>query len=1080
MGDQAVERAQRELGRIVTGILVCFTLSGMSGLVYEVVWVRMLGLVFGHTVFAITTVLAAFMAGLGLGSFLLGRSADRQARPLRIYGLLEIGIGLSCLAVPFVMPGVTALYLALHRALALSFLAFSLAQFVLVFLVLLVPTTLMGATLPVLSRFVVADGESVGARVGVLYALNTFGAVLGTALAGYGMLPTFGMQGTVYLAATLNIGLGVLALVYDLHARMLAPSERTGAPTADEAAARGAAAPSLPALAAATIVGLGLSGAASMIYEIAWTRALSLVLGSSTYAFTSMLLAFLVGIAGGSAVFSRLARRRAVDPLAFAFVQLGIALTAILILPAFGQLPDLLLRVFAISLAPTFVLVVQVLVSILVMIAPTLLMGASFPCAVSVAARGVRHVGHDVGRIYAVNTLGAIVGSVAGGFVLIPLVGVATTVKVAVVVNLVVGCGLALLALPLAGRWRLATAGALTVATALAVVAVPAWNRSVMASGVTVYARLYTKLAGTTIGLGEVFAAEKLLFYEDGISSTVSVHKRGDNTYLRVNGKTDASTSGDMHTQLMLGHLPMLTHPHPRRVLVIGLGSGVTVGAVAEHPVERIDVVEIEPAVVRAARFFAGVNHDALADPRVHVTIADARNFLLSTSQQYDVIISEPSNPWIGGVATLFSDEFYALARSRLAREGIMLQWVHAYGLVPADLQMVVNTFQRSFPATSLWHAEGPGDVLLLGREQVRALDLQRVRAIYRENATLREELNGLGFRSAEAMLADFTLNEMDATRYAQNGDINSDDLLPLEFSAPRSLHLDTAELNFRTMMSFRTSDKPILTPASGTLDTAGIRYDLGMAYARQSLVGPAIAEFRNAITLDPAHVPARIELARMERIANRPLPALENLEIVLRRDPRNAEAYYELAQVYAGQQLPARAVELAGKAVAFGPGVARYHALYATMLEDGGRNEEAVTQYLAARQDEPREASVLDGLGNVYIKQGRAAEAVTVLREAVGYHPQDARLQQRLGAAYLAAHRGVEAVEVLTRAVRENPTFAPGYVNLGLAYEASGDTDAAIGALERALALDPAQVAASQRLSGLYAKVYGPQVMGR
>lgn len=1072
------DEAQRQLRRILIGVILCFTLSGVTGLVYEVLWVRMLGLVFGHTVFAITTVLAAFMAGLGLGSFLLGRSIDRQTRPLRIYGMLEIGIGLSCLAVPFVMPFVSALYLALHRALSLSFFAFSLAQFALIFLLLLVPTTLMGATLPVLSRFFAHEGTAVGRGVGFLYALNTFGAVLGTAFAGYFLLPSFGMRGTVYLAATLNIGLGVLAMIYDLHVQSLglaapAPGQAARGDAPDDA--RGFS----RVLAALTVVGLGLSGAASMIYEIAWTRALSLILGSSTYAFTSMLLAFLVGIALGSALFSRWWGHRPVDPLAFGFIQLGIGLSAVLILPAFGRLPDVLLRILAISLAPTFVIVVQVAVSIVAMIVPTLLIGASFPCAINVAARGFRHVGQDVGRIYAVNTLGAILGTVAGGFVLIPVMGVANTVKVGVMLNVLVGVILAIVSMPIASRRRLTAAAALTVLTLAALVSVPAWNRAVMASGVSVYAKTYASL-GTGVTLSDALVEDNLLLYEDGISATVTIHQRGGNIYLKVNGKTDASTGADMHTQLMSGHLPILAHPDPKFVLVVGLGSGVTVGAVAAHPVERIDVVEIEPAVVRGSRFFAGANRNALEDPRVHLTIADARNFLLSTTRKYDIIISEPSNPWIGGIAALFSEEFYEIARSRLRPGGVMLQWIQGYRIVPADLQMVVATFQRAFPATSIWHGHGIGDNLLLGRQQIRPLDLERVRAVYRTNTAFRQDLTMLGLHSPEAILADFILNEVDAGRYAQNADLNTDDLLPLEFSAPRSLHLDTARLNFQVMLGFRTSEFPVFTPGSGSLDSARIRYDLGVAYVKQQMAEPAAIQFQRAVTLDPGHLPAWLELARLQRVLNRPLQSHASIDAVLRRDPNNAEAYFELGQLYGLQQLPDRALELVGKAVALAPKEAKYHLYYASLLESHGRDAEALSHYLTARRDRPREVAVLDGLGQLYLKQGRPGEAVAVLQEAAGYHPENPALQDRLGTAYLAANRGPEAVAALKRAVKQRPMFAPSHVNLGYAHAANGDSQAAIEALERGLALDPALTGASQKLSGLYVKVYGSRSIGK
>ncbi len=1074
--------SQRELKQILAGVLVCFFLSGATGLVYEVLWIRMLGLVFGHTVFAITTVLTAFMAGLGLGSFLLGRIADRQQHPLFLYGLLEAGIGLFCLLIPWLLPWVETLYLALARSLQLSFFAFSLAQFALIFLLLLIPTTLMGGTLPVLSRFFVTDEGSLGKRVGLLYALNTFGAVLGTAFAGYSLLPSVGMRGTLYLAAPLNIGLGLLVIAYDRHLRRLGPTgSREGAAPRQQTLPEIMRPPNVSArLIGLTVIGLGLSGAASMIYEVAWTRALSLVIGSSTYAFTAMLLAFLSGIALGSALFSRLSGEQRIGPGVFGLIELGIGLSALLILPAFEKMPDLLLRAFTVSLAPDFVLIVQVLLSIAAMLVPTLLIGASFPCAVQVAARGVDRVGLDVGRIYAVNTLGAIAGTFVAGFILIPTIGAQSAVKVAVLLNLAIGSAIAIGSAPASSVWQWGSAAGLSVAILAGLAWMPAWNQAVMASGVAVYAPQYQGFVGK-VELARAFPNSRLLFYEDGLSATVTVHRAGAVTSLRINGKTDASTGADMHTQLMSGHLPLLVHPKPKAILIIGLGSGVTVGAVAQHPVERIDVVEIEPAVVKASRFFARENREALKDPRVHLAIADGRNFLLSTPRRYDVIISEPSNPWIDGLAALFSQEFYALAKRRLNPGGIMLQWVQGYGFLPSDLKMVVRTFRTAFPATSIWHAAGPSDYLLLGQEESRPLDLGRIKAEYEATPSLREDMERLGFRSPYALLADFLLAEPDAARYVLNADLNTDDLLPLEFSAPRSLYLDTASLNFKILKSFKSSEFPLLSPDGlRQLDSPEVRHDLGVAHARKGLFAEAAAEFEKALGRDPVHLRSLLELGKVQLRLNLPLKAVESFEAALRRDPKNAEAYFQLALAYQAQQLFPKALLFSSKAVALKPQDTSYRGHLAGLLHAQGRYQEAVEHYLVARRDKPKDIGILDGLGAAYLKQGKALEAIRVLEEALSYQPENPFLHQRIGNAYLAMNQHTEAVRALKQAIRYSPMLTQAHIDLGYAYVAKGDLVKAIRAFEKGLSLDPLQARASQALGELYRKVYGSPTDGR
>jgi len=1057
-----VNPSERERGRILTGVLACFFFSGLTGLVNEVLWIRMLGLVFGHTVFAITTVLAAFMGGLGLGSFLFGRLADRDPRPLRTYGLIEIGVGVSCLLVPVVLPGVAATYLGLHRALGLSYFGFNLVQFVLVFAVLLVPTTLMGATLPVLSRFFARDEATLGRRVGMLYALNTFGAVAGTALAGYGLLPLFGTQGTLYLTATVTLGVGALAVVFSAHLQQL----DQGAPPGDQVMAVSAApAGKRPLLVTVTALGLGVSGAASMIYEIAWTRALALVLGSSVYAFTAMLVAFLVGIALGSAVYSRI-RGAAPAPASFALVQLGVATSALLILPFFERIPELVLRAFSVSARPGFVMAVQVALSIAAMLVPTLLIGASFPCAVAIVVRRMQHVGLDVGRLYSVNTLGAIVGTVLAGFALIPLVGAQTTVKVAIVLNVLTGVAVLAVAGSAIGRRGWTAAGAMLGVTAVAWVAVPAWSAATMTSGMAIYGHRAGQPGGGLPPTPDV------VFYEDGASATVSVHRAAGITFLRVNGKTDASTGLDMHTQTMSAHLPLLAHPDPKSVLIIGLASGVTAGAAAQHPVERVDVVEIEPAMLRAAKFFDPENRGVLNHPRVRIIVGDGRNFLLGTEERYDVIISEPSNPWIRGLATLFSREFYALAASRLKPGGVMLQWVQGYGFHPDDFRMVVATYREAFPAVSIW-STSTGDYLLLGRAAPAPVDFARITAAWQALPALREDMTRVGLRSPYALLADFLLSEADTERFAAIGDVNTDDRLPLEFSAPRNLHAETTLLNARVLRGFRTAEFPALAGVTtDRLARADARHDLGAAYLAKAMPSEAIPQFEKALAADAGHVASLLALATTQQRLGMPLQALHTFERLLARAPATAEAHWRLSQLHAAHAMLDRARAAAERAVALKPREPRYRGQLARLLHRTGRLEEAAREYQTALEVSPDDRDFLTGLGMVYEDQRRGPEAVTVFERALAGKPDDPLLLHHLGRAYLLARQADSSTATLRRAAAQAPHAAAVHADLGRAYLLAGDLERAASSLERALEIDPAQPGLSDILGAVYLRL--------
>lgn len=871
-------------------LCACFFLSGATGLVYEVVWLRMLGLVFGHTVYAITTVLAAFMAGLGLGSVLFGRRAARFADPVRAYGVLEIGIGLYCALLPVLLGLAASLYPHLYRLLGSSYAAFSFVQFVLVAALLVVPTTLMGGTLPLLTQAIVKRDSVIGQTVGTLYAVNTLGAVIGVALAGYLLLPTLGNRATLMIAAAANVSVGLLAILYSRKLRALRDEVSPRVPRG-----RRKPGPAEPALAAhglergLVVAGLGISGAVSMIYEVAWTRALALVIGSSTYAFSAMLVTFLVGIAGGAALYSwRWGSRRA-SALTFAVIQGGIGLGVVLILIAFDRLPELFLVTLG-SASPRYVEVVQLVVSACALLVPALLIGATFPCAVAVCARTATRAGEETGRLYAVNTGGAIVGAVVTGFALVPAIGIHTSIKLGIVINLALA-----IALSASGSYSMATRRWLLPSAALLVAGItlfiPAWDLQVMSSGPAIHAIAYFQRAQAR-PLSAILHAREILFYRDGPSATVSVDREGKYISLRVNGKPDASTHPvDMQTQLMLGHLPLLLHPDAKSVLVIGLGSGVTAGAISIHPIRQVDLVEIEPAVVEAASFFTSENRDVLRDARARVVLADARNFLLTNPTRYDVIVSEPSNPWIGGVASLFSLEFFQLARERLGPGGLMAQWIQSYGILPEDLRMIVRTFRAAFPATTMWQLSA-ADYLLVGRAEPAPVDLTVIKARYEDNGVLRRDLERAGVLDWPGILGCFMLGTEDTARLSDGAGLNTDDRLRLEFSTPRSFYLETRASNFRTMRGFRTGDLPDLTPAARRdLERPQARYAIGATHLSRQIWDDALVQFGRALELDPSHVSALLGSGQASFRLGRAPDALSFAQKALAGEPRNVAA---------------------------------------------------------------------------------------------------------------------------------------------------------------------------------------------
>ena len=994
-------QGQRRLLAATAGI--CLFFSGAAGLIYEIVWMRMLGLVFGHTVYAITMVLAAFMAGLALGASFFGRLIDRRGRPLRVYGTLEAGIGLYALLVPLLFAGAQAVYLRVD--LSLSSFTFGFARFALVSLILLIPTTLMGASLPVMTKFFVDRMEGLGRKVGDLYALNTLGAVIGSGAAGFLLLPAIGVRATTGLAAVINLLIGAAALTAD---RWVPPPRKTDVSTSQVVERVPAGGP--PALVTGLVLAsIGLSGAAAMVFEISWTRALTLVIGSSIYAFSAMLTTFLLGLALGSFLFARIWGRGRANAVMFGALELAVGLTALVLTPAFERLPDLVLAISA-RTAPSAAsaLLTQFALSFLVMIVPTTIFGATFPCAVQICARILPSLGRDTGMVYTVNTTGTILGALLAGFLIVPSLGAQASMVVAAGANAAVGLALIAVSAPARPVWRSAVAVLVALVFVAGVVLLPRWDRGVMAGGVSIYLQRYVFAKDPAALFRTAAASRQLLFYREGVNATVVVERTERMTSLKVDGKVDASNGVDMLTQLMLGHLPLLLHPHAERVLVIGLGSGVTAGAIAQHPtVREIDVVELEPAVVEASSFFARENRDVLRDPRVRLVIGDGRNFVLAATKRYDVISSEPSNPWIAGVASLFSREFYQLARQRLAEGGIMVQWVHGYNLFPEALRMVMNTFRGVFPHSTLWRTI-QGDYLLVGTFSPLAVEYGQLEQRISASASLRDDLASLRLELPVDLLPLFVLDEDGLARFADGAAENTDDRPLLEFSAPLALYADTTGENARRLRQARTTELPPITNLPAEL-LAARRLDFARAYWASGEREEALDQLRKAPPPDPGDIAFQLERAKLLFSLGEIGSAIEELARLSRRRPQDRliTSYLKVGTILRDLQVE-ETVAQHGRTRFGDPNPAEAHnnlGVFYTRL--GIRSREpaffdlAVDALEAARGIEPQAYPVINNLGNAYFELGRLDEATRAYREVIRLAPREAEARFNLGLVY-------------------------------------------------------------------------------
>jgi spermidine synthase len=777
-------------------LFVLFFLSGATGLVYQILWLRQLTLVLGATAYASSAVLSTFMGGLALGSYLAGRRADRwTSHPLRIYGRLEIGIAAYAATIPLLLRALTpAIELAWDFGADRHFAILALVKFAGIVVLILPATTLMGATLPVLARIAGASSRGVASGVGGLYAVNTFGAVAGTIAAAFFVLPTLGMTGTLIATVALNAAVGVIAY------------RQGGAAQGGEENPIPQRSPAGSALSAGALRMLSLvfmaSGFGAMALEVAWTRGLALVLGSSVYAYASMLTAFLLGLAAGAAAASRWLARRRVDSGTTLSAVLALAgLLSFLTAFAIQALPRIFAEIyFRVAPPPGGWFVVQVILSLTIMFPATFALGWVFPLVLDLAGPS-RGISSTVGRVYAANTFGTIAGAVAAGFLALPLAGVSATLAGVAALQLLLGGGVALGLTRAGPRARYVAAGILALAAALCLVEHPAWDALLMNSGVYMNVQDTDRKLGWSGFVREFATNNELVYAKEGLTASVLVGRQpasGD-IYLAVNGKIDASSRGDLETQVMAGHLPLLFHPNPQDVLIVGLASGISVGSAATHPVGRIRVVEVEATMVGAARCFAESNGGVLDDPRVTVSINDARNELQFSRATYDVIVSEPSNPWMTVASNLFTEEYFRIVKSRLRPDGIFGQWLQTYCLQPDNVRSILTALRRSFRHVLVFETLNGVDLLVIASERPLDLDGDRLDARMTD-LRVRIDLGRVGVVRSQDIYGRLQSGGEALDRVLARSPVNNDDNGRVEFAAPKALYLDTQDANMATL----------------------------------------------------------------------------------------------------------------------------------------------------------------------------------------------------------------------------------------------------------------------------------------
>ena len=960
-----------------------FVVSGGAALVYQVVWSRMLSAVFGVTAFAVATVLVSFMGGMALGAAILGTRADRVARPLRMFALLEAGIGVYAVLMPWLLAGMDAALVALWPSLPESFVVRSAIRFVGSLALLIVPTMLMGATLPALGQGLLRRRESLGLGIGILYFVNTLGAAVGCFLAGFVLLPRWGLTATTFIAFAGNALVAAIAFALDRGV----PAAPTVASDAPEVAETPATSPAWWPYA----VTCG-SGFAALAFEVVWFRVLVLVFGSTIYSFSAMLTVFLTGLAAGSLAGGWLVDRVRHPARLLAWTQGGVALTALLGGLAVNAMPGVFLRTLA-GFGFDFggMTATKMLLSALLLLPAALLFGATFPVVVKLAPAAGRGTGSRIGRVYVMNTLGAIFGSFVAGFVLLPTIGMESTLVLVIAIAGALGIG-SLVAEPGWKPARAIPAGLALVAIVGIAIFGPRWNRGLLGAGVYFEPQQFVTAAGAPV-LDNVVADYELMTYTEGYNETIISYRSPKGKFITVNGSPTASDHfDDMFAQRMLGHLPLALCPkQAKTACIVGLGAGVTAGSIAIYDLESFTALEIETGVFVASRFFEKENHHLLDNPKLKVLIDDGRNFLKVTEEKFDVISSAPNFPSLTGSGALFSTEFFELARARLAPGGVVCHYAPIFRIQPGDVAAILGSFRDVFPhvrvfSTGLW-------IIVLGRmEPFPPIDVPELTRRVKE-PVVAQSLAEIGVRGPIELLSFFQFDEDRLAAITDGAPRNTDDQPRAEFDVPRSLFSSTVGPNLEVLRSHRPSREE-------RADKLGLTGD-----DRSSFIALAAA-YDDATS------------AQIDLLTGKTRAGLEKLVPV-------AESGARFARVVAADYFVKRGLK----------------------LQHENAPKEAREAFQAALRYDPDSAEALVGVGYLDIFEGNIAEADRFLSRAVELYPRSAGAVYRLGIVRQAQGRAEEAEELYRRALARAPRLGPAHGLLGSLLLGRGD---AAGALEQ------------------------------
>jgi len=1071
-------------------IVPLFFCSGFSGLLYEILWVRQLTTLVGGSAFSVSIVLTVFMGGLALGSALASRFADRieqNAQLVLIYGLLELAIGVYGLLFTSLASLLRPFYGFLYSGLHTSFLIYNLLSGLLSIILLMLPTTLMGATLPLLCRYYIRGRERAGARTGGLYGLNTAGGALGSLAAGFFLVRYFGVSGTLWIAVAVNLLIGLLCLLVSYRVRAF-KKVHLASPPAESASAV------LRAHKEVFII-LLVSGFCAMGCEVIWTKLVALLAGPTTYSFTVVLFTFIIGLALGSIVFGRLSDRVG-QPLQLLILTQILAALGILAVSQILGHAQLYFSALLYRFQDNFFHAEwsKAASLFLFMVMPTLCLGAAFPVGVKILCLRSEKVGRAAGALYTFNTVGALFGALAAGFLMVPLFGKSSSLALLVSVQLAGAAAVVIL-----GRRRMKYPVLWLILCLLPLALLLFWPRWDAASFIRGrYHRFssfepvlknlsLTRALFNASRIRGVFEKDRVLYQDDGIGGFVAVCQTvntlgAESRYLSSSGKMEASTQGDLSTMTLLAHVPMMLHPSPRSALVIGLGSGITAGEMLHHPLQRVDVVEISPEVVEGSAYFRAWNNDFAADPRCRVIVQDARTHMTLSKRQYDVITAEPSNIWMSGLAHLFTLEYFEKTRDHLKENGIFVQWFHGYQADWSVFATVGRTFRRVFPNSLLMRSSlSGGDYLFIGFKHPQA---GMTPDALRRNFEYTAGSSNMRMRHPFVLIPLIVAENLD--ELFGEGPLHSDAHPVLEYLAPLQLYCEKVsfehQLDRRARVSselrrmaaqFRDPKNRLIladflaslnNPPFDLIDLEGLDpalHDAALSIVRsfcEKNIHP-YPQIRDSVLVQHClAVQQHRYLQHLNRLADRPS--------VLR-----GRVYYDLAKLFSYRGEPKQALVHLLRALEDLPNdysVLVNLAYTSSQLNDFDRAMAACDRLLELY---PRSYEIYDEIASIQLRMNNPAGALKALETAAGHLPFDGRRALTVLGLYLQKGDIDSAVRIGEQTAAALPgAAAPIYRQLAVALLRSGDRTGADQYIKAGLAIAPQDTV----LQRLYAKTRG------